>query len=150
MNKKGFTLIELLIVIAIIGILAVIAIPAYVGQQTRAARSEAYSNLQNLQLLEAQYFADQGNYTISLGIAAPPNQPNNVATIAAVLPGFQPGTGLNYSYWIVQNNQITNATTNPPTTGALTPCFVAWAYGNTGSRVSGDQFAIDCNNVRNF
>ena len=149
MNKKGFTLIELLIVIAIIGILAVIAIPAYVGQQTRAARSEAYSNLQNLQLLEAQYFADQGNYTTSLGNAAPPNQPNNVGLIAAVLPGFQPGTGLNYSYWIVQNIQI--STTNPLTTVAsTTPCFVAWAYGNTGSRVSGDQFAIDCNNVRNF
>ena len=62
MNKKGITLIELLIVIAIIGILAAIAVPAYIGQQRNAARTEAYSNLQNLRLLEEQYYAENGCY----------------------------------------------------------------------------------------
>jgi len=33
---------------------------------------------------------------------------------------------------------------------AQTPCFVAIATGAAGSRVAGDVFAIDCNNVRNF
>ena len=62
MNKKGLTLIEILIVVAIIGILAAVAIPGYVGQQRRAARSEASTNLQNLRLLLEQKFADQGSY----------------------------------------------------------------------------------------
>ncbi len=61
MDKKGFTLIELLIVIAIIGVLAAVAIPAYIGQQKRAERSEASSNLESLRLLEEQFFAENGS-----------------------------------------------------------------------------------------
>jgi prepilin-type N-terminal cleavage/methylation domain-containing protein len=149
MNSKGFTLIELLTVIAIIGILAMIGIPGY-------------TNLQNLRLLEEQFYAENSAYTISMGTQAK-DKPGNVADIqngvpagggAAVptnaLPGFKPGNGLSYSYCIVQNVQITNASTNPPQTGAQTPCFVAYAYGNGTSRVNGDVFAIDCNNNRNF
>ncbi len=67
MDKKGVTLIELIIVVAIIGILAMIAIPGYIGQQKRAARTEAYSNLENLRLLEEQYFAENGCYYITGG-----------------------------------------------------------------------------------
>jgi len=70
MSKNGFTLIELLIVIAIIGILAAIAIPGYVGQQRNATRTEAYTNLQNLRLLEEQYFAENGVYTTDMGTIA--------------------------------------------------------------------------------
>lgn len=62
MDRKGFTLIELLIVVAIIGILASIAIPMYVGQTTKATRTEAFTNLQNLRLLLEQQFADTGSY----------------------------------------------------------------------------------------
>ena len=124
MNKKGYTLIELLIVIAIIGILAAIAVPAYLGQQKAAARTEAYSNLQNLRLLEEQFFAENSTYTASAA---------NVAAIQALLPGFRPVTGLNFNY----------AITVTPT------CFVATATG-TGGRVAGDVFTIDCNNNRNF
>ena len=52
----------MLIVVAIIGILAMIAIPAYVGQQKSAERTEAYTNLQNLRMLQEQYFAENGEY----------------------------------------------------------------------------------------
>ncbi|GAB4419577.1 MAG: hypothetical protein OHK0032_15490 [Thermodesulfovibrionales bacterium] len=48
----------------------------------------------------------------------------------------------------MQNQQIT--ATNPLAYGALTPCFTAIATGNTGTRVAGDVFAIDCNNNKNF
>ena len=151
MDKRGFTLVELIIVVAIIGILAMIAIPAYVGQQKRAARTEAYANLQNLRLLEEQFFAENGIYAATTG-ADGTNQPGNVALIqaAGILPGFRPGagTGLIFSYRIVQNQQI--VTTNPLAYGALTPCFTAIATGNTGSRVTNEVFAIDCNNNRNF
>jgi prepilin-type N-terminal cleavage/methylation domain-containing protein len=163
MNKKGFTLIELLIVVAIIGILAMIAIPAYVGQQKSAARTEAYSNLQNLRLLEEQFFAENGRYTASLGVAGTTTaiRDSNLALIQDVandadideLRGFRPGQGTNFSYRIIQNFQITVPVANPPVWAASpagTLCFVAVATGITGTRVAGDIFAIDCFNNRNF
>jgi prepilin-type N-terminal cleavage/methylation domain-containing protein len=155
MNKKGFTLIELLITVAIIGILAAIGIPAYIGQQKNAARTEAYTNLQNLSLLEAQQFADQGSYTADLGTALKDHN-GNVAVISATLPGFKPGTGLSFSYWIINGRQITNANiingTNTGTAAVAAPaqCFIAFAQGNTVGRVPNETFAIDCNNVKNF
>ena len=143
MDKKGVTLIELIIVVAIIGILAMIAVPSYLGQQKRAARTEAYSNLQNLRLLEEQFFAENGAYTASAA---------NVAAIQALLPGFRPGTGLSFDYAITQNVALTPPVAVPygGATVAQTPCFIATAAGVAGSRVAGDVFAIDCNNVRNF
>ncbi|MEW6586774.1 MAG: prepilin-type N-terminal cleavage/methylation domain-containing protein [Nitrospirota bacterium] len=158
MKEKGFTLIELLVVVAIIGILATVAISSYVGVMTKSARSEAYSNLESLRLLEEQFFAENARYTPNLGMAGKDN-PGNVVVIqtgggvpADALPGFRPGTGPGFSYWIVQDFQITNINATPPTTAATapTPCFVAFAAGNTSTRVDGDVFAIDCNNNRNF
>jgi prepilin-type N-terminal cleavage/methylation domain-containing protein len=155
-NKKnyssvsGFTLTELLVVIAILGILLVIAVPSYLGQQKRAARSEAFSNLQNLRLLEEQAYAENATY---VGPAA------NEAAITALMSGFRPGTGLSFTYAItsVANGvglpnpvpvPYDGSTANLP--NANTPCFIATATGNAGSRVAGDVFTIDCNNNRNF
>ncbi len=166
MDKKGFSLIELMIVVAIIGILATIAIPSYIGQQKRAARTEAYTNLQNLALLEQQLFADNGCYYLAgsplvcTAAPAPPGGPSGIANIQAFLPGFKPGSGTNFTYQI---NYYTGAGLPTPVpipypaanpTAALatatSPCFIATATGNAGSRVAGDRFAIDCNNVKNF
>ncbi len=139
---RGFTLVELLTVIAIISILAMIAIPAYIGQQRRAARTEAYKNLEALRLLEEQIFAENAQYTASAA---------TVAAIQAMLPGFQPGQDMRYSYQIVQNVAIDIPIPSPPTWGtAQNPCFTAIATGNPGTRVAGDVFAIDCNYNKNF
>lgn len=143
MDQRGVTLIELIIVVAIIGILAMIAVPAYIGQQTRAARTEAYSNLENLRLLEEQYFADNGCYYRTGG---PPEVCTNatisgVADIQAFLPGFKPGSGLQFNYQIVTDSTGTG--------GGTASCFTATANG-TGPRVSTDTFTIDCDNNRNF
>jgi prepilin-type N-terminal cleavage/methylation domain-containing protein len=139
-NNKGFSLVELIIVLTIIGILAMIAVPAYIGQQTRAARTEAYKNLEALRLLEEQFFAENATYASSRGACAPDN--DNITAIQIDLPGFQPGTELNYSYCIEQDIDINGNTQSP--------CFRARAFGNTGTRVAGDVFAIDCNYNKNF
>lgn len=139
MNKKGFTLVELLIIIAIIGILAMIAVPSFIGQQKRAARTEAHTNLQNLRLLQEQFFAENSVYAPT---AAPLTRTYN-GTAAAdngiedILRGFRPGTAgdLNYTYTITV-----------PNANAIT--FIATATGKAGSRVAGDVFTINQNNER--
>jgi prepilin-type N-terminal cleavage/methylation domain-containing protein len=143
-NGKGFTLLELLIVVAIIGILAVIAIPGYIGYQRRAVRSEAFANLEALRLLQEQFFAENNDYTVTLGNCAA-DQPGNVLIIqtgggvpAEAIPNFRPGAGGSFSYCIVQNQDVNG--------GAQDPCFRAEAYGNTGTRVQGEIIRIDCNN----
>lgn len=161
MDKKGFTLIELLIVIAIIGILAAVGIPAYVGMQRNATRTEAYTNLQNLRLLEEQYFAENGVYTTDMGTVAGNTTAIRDANLLAIqtnalpnrLPRFQPGAGANFSYRVIQNFQLNVPVASPPVWAASpagTPCFTAVATGVVGTRVPGDIFAIDCNNNRNF
>ncbi len=144
-NNKGFTLIELLIVIGIIAILAAVATTAYIGSTLKADRSEAYTNLESLRLLEEQFFAENGAYTASAA---------NVAAIQALLPGFQPGGGLKFIYAITQNFALTIPVPVPFAGGtvAQAPCFFATATGIAGTRPGdmGDIFAIDCNNNKNF
>ena len=150
MDKRGFTLIELLIVITIIGILAAVAVTSYIGVTLKAARSEAYSNLANFRLLEEQFFAENSRYTVSLGNCAKDNRGNdNIIRTGGgdstnALPGFNPGTGLSFSYCIQTNMDINGNNTTP------NPCFRASAFGDSGTRVDNDIFRIDCNNNRNF
>ena len=152
MNDRGFTLIELLVTIAIIGILAALAGTAYIGVTKKAARSEAYSNLNSIRLLQEQFFAENATYA---GPAA------NTAAITALLPGFRPGTSLSFTYTITNANGVglpsppnrvsvpyDGSTQNLP--GATTPCFIATATALPNTRVAGDVFAIDCNNNKNF
>ena len=126
---------------SIIAILGTVAVTAYVGSTLKAARSEAYANLSALQVLESSLVSETGAYATSQGACAA-DSPGNVALIACVLPGFQPGTGLQFSYCIESNIDLTGA--------AQTPCFRARAFGNTVGRAAGDEFRIDCNNNKTF
>ena len=151
MRNKGFTLTELLIALAIIGILSGIAVTAYIGTALKAARAEAYSNLESLKLLEEQIISDTGDYTISLGTCSKDIPDGNVGIIqAGGLRGFQPCDpnvplscdDISFSYCIESNTNLAGENQDP--------CFRASAFGNTNTRVDGDVFMIDCNNTRNF
>ncbi len=154
MKHTGFTIVELLIVMAILSILSIVAISTYSGARLKALRTEAYSNLESLRLLEEQFFADNGRYTDSLA---------NVAAIQAVLRGFQPGEGRMYNYAIIEDMRIVTGpgpigvtTADPPQfiiddgDNTNRSCFVATAIGIAGTPVENDFFAIDCQNNRNF
>jgi type IV pilus assembly protein PilE len=150
-NHKGFTLVELLIIVAIIGILATIAVPMYTGTINKSKRSEAYSNLQTLRLLEEQYFAENGCYyknsggvctnytTAGTGKAA-------VIDIQTTLPGFKPCDTsmasdcdhLNFDYSI---QTVAVGTANAA-------AFTATATGKVGTTVAGNTYTINNNNAR--
>jgi len=62
-NEKGFTLIEMMIVVAIVGILAAIAIPQFDRFLARSKRTEAFSMLNAIQIMETAYYTDFDTYT---------------------------------------------------------------------------------------
>jgi prepilin-type N-terminal cleavage/methylation domain-containing protein len=137
-NNKGFTLIELLVVMGIIAILGTVAVTAYVGSTLKAARTEAYGNLQALRMHEAQFISENSIYTANLGS----------------FPSFNPGPGAQYVYALNAGLVALPAPVAVPYDGATVAtaaqCFIATATGIAGTRVAGDIFAIDCTNNRNF
>lgn len=64
-ESKGFTLLELLIAITIIGILAGIAIPLFLGQRTKAMRTEGETNLRIMSTANENNYAEYGRYAPS-------------------------------------------------------------------------------------
>ena len=69
-KARGFTLIELMITIAVVAILAAIAYPSYSRFITKAARDEAKSTLQQIELLQEAWRRDNGVYGDATDLAA--------------------------------------------------------------------------------
>ncbi len=66
MKQTGFTLVELMIVVAIVGILAGIGYPSYSAYIIDNNRNGAKAALYKAQLLQEQYYLDNGQYATSL------------------------------------------------------------------------------------
>jgi type IV pilus assembly protein PilE len=69
-RAPGFTLIELMITIAVVAILAAIAYPSYNRFITKAARDEAKSTLQQIELLQEAWRRDNGVFATGADMAA--------------------------------------------------------------------------------
>lgn len=79
-QEHAFTLIELLVVVLIVGILAAIALPVFLGQQTKAYKDAAVSDVRNASLVLEDYYAQ--NITYPAVGAVPGFTPTDGVTIA--------------------------------------------------------------------
>lgn len=157
-NKKGFTLIEILVVVAVIGVLAALGIPGYIGMQARSARTESYTNLESLRLLEEQFFAERGQY------APPTPGPNNCTpwifynastglpnSLEDSLPAFQPGgcvgAGCNPPYGLEFDYAIQSCDTDGDGSADQ---FTARARGTNGRIPNTEIYTVDWLNNKNY
>lgn len=67
-SARGFTLIELMIVVAIVAILAVIAVPIFSEQVRKSRRSQAMTNIQDIQMGLERWRVDHASFA---GFAIP-------------------------------------------------------------------------------
>jgi type IV pilus assembly protein PilE len=119
-SRKGFSLTELMIVVAIMGVLAAIAYPLYTNYLAGGKRSEASSNLEQLRLMEEEYFSLNGRYGPADATYT------GTAAIQAYLTEWKPpNTGMNYTYVITVSNTGANFTAGAvPTANAPTDTVV--------------------------
>jgi len=145
-SLKGFSLIELLVVIAIIGICAGIAVPFYLGQRTKAAQTEATSNLQALRLLLEQRYAENGCYATGNPVACTNTTLTGVLTIQGNnnFPNFRPGNNYQVDDLALKFTYQLKICGNPNASA-----FTAYATGKSGTPVYNSKFWVDQNNSMN-
>ena len=112
-NRRGFTLVELMIVVGLIGLIATIAIPNFISYQSRARRSEAFTNLAGIARAYKSYYADKGRYPHMGAVTLPapaPGYPNtqkmvwDPATEAFFnTVGWRPDGNVYYTYEVTSN-----------------------------------------------
>lgn len=88
---SGFTLIELMIVVVIVGILAAIALPAYQDYVRKSRRSDALSEMLDIQLQEEKWRANNVTYAVT---------PSSVGVVDTAYYDFSLTAPNSYSYTI--------------------------------------------------
>ena len=61
-SNNAFSLVELMVVLSIISIVVGLAYPRYLNFKIRAARTEAFTNLNYIYTLKQSYFSENGSY----------------------------------------------------------------------------------------
>ncbi len=146
-NKTGYTLIEILIVLAIIGILASIAVPLFLGQRTKAAYTEAKTNLESIRLLEEEFFAENNCYFRDAANACATTMLTYNGTLADdggiedFLPAFTPGAEADLLFIYTLTIQTVRTTADS---------FFVTALGKDTSIVKGRQLSINDQNVKSW
>ena len=74
----GFTLMEMVIAIAIIAVLSLVAIPSYLNYMQQGRRADAISSLLQLQLLQAEWHLNHGEYGSLAQLGWKPGEGNSL------------------------------------------------------------------------
>ena len=82
LESRGFTLIELLIAIVIIAILAAVAIPSYRSYVIKSRRSDAITELLQIQSLQARWRANHPTFGTLADLAVVSTSPSGYYTLA--------------------------------------------------------------------
>lgn len=104
----GFTLIELMVTVAIVGILMAIAYPSYQDFVRRGIRSQGQQFLMDMAQRQEQYFLDQRQYAVDLGVG--------VGRLNIPIP-----EEVSKRYVVQQPFNVNNLATPPTFTLMLTP-----------------------------
>jgi type IV pilus assembly protein PilE len=113
---KGMTLLELMIVVAIVGILASIALPSFNDSVMKARRADARNALFDVQLLQAEFFANVFTYGTLADIGAGDESKNGYYSL--VVKGTPDSTGFEVRAEPVQGKSQANDTSCASTSGA--------------------------------
>lgn len=98
-GRSGFTLIEVMVVVAIVAILAVIAYPSFLGQITKARRSEASEMISRILVAQEKYvnILQCTSYAQSIVLPWPTTLPTHCSDGTHGL-GIAAATGARYDY----------------------------------------------------
>jgi type IV pilus assembly protein PilE len=128
---KGMTLLELMIVVAIVGILASIALPSFNDSVMKARRADARNALFNVQLLQAEFFANGFTYGTLADIGAEDESNNGYYSL--VVEGTPDSAGFEVRAEPVEGESQANDTSCASTSGS----YEAFCINQDGPKYDG-------------